>query len=429
MLSIALTGNVAAGKSMVAARWVELGVPVISADELARAAVVPGSSGLDSIMELFGSDILAADGSLDRARMRDVVFGDPSARGRLEEILHPIIWRLREAWLDERRREGADVVVSEIPLLFETGHQSDFDVVVLVDAPADVRLSRMVGQRGLTEREARRIMEAQQDAASKREGADFVIDNEGSPEELKSAADRVLDKIRSRAGRSTIRIDMHLHTAGSWDCLSDPEQLLDAALAKGYGRIAITDHDRLHVALRMAEAFPDQIIPGEEVRTAEGVDVIGLYLLEEIPKGTPAEETIQRIREQGGIPYLPHPYASGKGGGGEYAEVLGPLCDVIEVFNARLHSSRANARAVELAKRHGKLRGAGSDAHTVGEVGNAFVDLPAHVNRADALLAALSSATTGGREASLLVHLASTWAKVRKKLPGAGGLRQSVSSR
>lgn len=429
MLSIALTGNVAAGKSMVAARWAQLGVPVISADELARAAVVPGSDGLDAITELFGSDVLQADGSLDRGRMREVVFGDPTARGRLEEILHPIIWRLREVWLDERRTEGADVVVSEIPLLFETGRQGDFDAVVLIDAPTDVRLSRMVEQRGLTEREARRIMEAQLDAASKREGADFVIDNDGSPEELSLAADRVLDEIRGRAGRSTIRIDMHLHTVGSWDCLSDPGQLLDAALAKGYGRIAITDHNRLHVALRMAEAFPDQIIPGEEVRTAEGIDVIGLYLSEEIPKGTPAEETIRRIREQGGIPYLPHPYAAGKGGGGAHAEVLGPLCDVIEVFNARLHSRRANERADELARHHGKLRGAGSDAHTVGEVGNAFVDLPAHANRADALLAALSSATTGGREASLLVHLSSTWAKVRKKLPGTAGLRQSLSTR
>lgn len=216
-----------------------------------------------------------------------------------------------------------------------------------------------------------------------------------------------------------MRIDLHLHTAGSWDCLSDPERVLERARGLGYDRIAITDHDRLHVALRMAEKYPEHVIAGEEVKTGEGIDVIGLYLSEEIPKGTPAEETIARIREQGGIPYLPHPYAGGKGGGGKYAETLGPLCDVIEVFNARLHSARANELAADLASRHGKLGGAGSDAHTLGELGNAFIVLPEHENRPDALLAALSSAQTGGREASHLVHLASTWAKVRKTLPGA----------
>ena len=169
----------------------------------------------------------------------------------------------------------------------------------------------------------------------------------------------------------------------------------------------------------MAERYPEQVIAGEEVKTAEGIDVIGLYLTEEIPKGTPAEETIARIREQGGIPYLPHPYAGGKGGGGKYAELLGPQCDVIEVFNARLHGVGVNERAADLARRLGKLVGAGSDSHTVGELGGAFVDVPAHPNRPEALLAALATARTGGREASRLVHLASTWAKVRKKLPGA----------
>jgi dephospho-CoA kinase len=419
MLSVALTGNVAAGKSMVAARWAELGVPVISADDLARAAVVPGSAGLHAVTEAFGVDVLSADGTLDRRRVRDVVFADPTARERLEQILHPIIWTLRKKWLDQRRAEGADLVVSEIPLLFETGRQGDFDAVVLVDAPSGVRLARIIEQRGLSEEEARRVMDAQMDPASKRERSDFVLDNQGTPDELKSAADRLLDEIRGTAGSGTMRIDMHLHTAGSWDCLSDPERVLAVAMGKGYDRIAITDHNRLHVALRMAEAFPDRVISGEEVKTREGIDVIGLYLSEEIPKGTPAEETIARIRDQGGIPYLPHPYAWGKGGGGGYAEMLGPLCDVIEVFNARLHTTRANELAGELADRHGKLRGAGSDAHTVREVGNAFVDVPRHANRPEALLAALASAKTGGREASRLVHLASTWAKGRKKLPGA----------
>lgn len=417
MLNVALTGNVASGKSAVADRWRTLGVPVVSADDLARDAVAPGSEGLERVVEVFGDDILAADRSLDRGRMRQRVFDDEEARRRLEKIIHPIVWRLRDQWLDEQRAAGASLAVSEIPLLFETGREGDFDAVVLVDAPLDVRVGRMVRDRGLAPDEARRIADAQMSPAEKRERSDYVIDNVAALPDLEVLADRVLAELRARAGESSMTIDMHLHTEGSWDCLSDPEAVLARALGLGYGRIAITDHDRLHVALRMADAHPEHIIPGEEVKTAEGIDVIGLYLSEEIPKGTPAEETIERIREQGGIPYLPHPYAAGKGGGGAYADRLAPLCDVVEVFNARLHSKKMNDDALDLALRYDKLRGAGSDAHTVGEIGNAFVALPAHPNRPDALRAALAQGRTGGRESSRLVHLASTWAKVRKKLP------------
>jgi predicted metal-dependent phosphoesterase TrpH len=215
-----------------------------------------------------------------------------------------------------------------------------------------------------------------------------------------------------------MRVDLHLHTRGSHDCLSDPEAVLARALALGYSRIAITDHDRIGVAREMFARHPEHVIPGEEVKTAEGVDVIGLYISEEIPKGTPAHETIRRIKEQGGVAYLPHPYAPGKGGGGRLAEDLARGCDVVEVFNARLHAAVLNTRARELAERLGKLRGAGSDSHTIRELGNAFVELPTHANRPDALLAALRDASTGGTSASQLVHLASTWAKVRKVLPG-----------
>jgi predicted metal-dependent phosphoesterase TrpH len=218
----------------------------------------------------------------------------------------------------------------------------------------------------------------------------------------------------------TIRVDLHNHTAGSWDCLSDPEALLSRALARGIQRIAITDHNRLEVALAMHEKYPDQVIPGEEVKTREGIDLIGLYIRREIPKGTGAEEACHLIREDGGVVYLPHPYAPGKGGGGRHAEALAPLVDVVEVFNARLHPRRWNDPAGELALAHGKLRGAGSDAHTLREVGGAWVELPAHENRPEALLRALAEGRVEGRTAPLWIHLASTWAKVRKTLPGRG---------
>lgn len=420
MLNVALTGNVGSGKSTVARFWSEAGVPVVSADELSRRAVLPGTPGLSEIREAFGDGVLAADGTLDRARLRDVVFADDDRRRRLEQILHPRIRELRAEWVEHQKREGATLTVSEIPLLFETGTERDFDVTVLVDAPAEIRRARLVRDRDLPPPEADRIMAAQMPAEPKRAAADLVIDNAGSLEELRARASDALEELRRRAGQArTLKLDLHLHTRGSWDCLSDPEKVLERAISLGYGRIAITDHNRVEVALAMARKHPERIIPGEEVKTGEGIDVIGLYLTDEIPEGTPARETIERIREQGGIPYLPHPYAGGKGGGGRLADELAPLCDVVEGFNARLHSASLNTRAEELARRHAKRVGAGSDAHTVGEIGNAFLELPAHPNRADALLEALGGPCRwGGAEASRLVHLASTWAKVQKKLSG-----------
>jgi dephospho-CoA kinase len=422
LLRVALTGNVAAGKSAVAEAWQRRDVPVVSADALSRRAVEPGSPGLDEVREAFGHEVIAADGSLNRSELRGRIFRDDGARKRLEDILHPRIAALRQAWMEERRAGGDDLVVAEIPLLFETGLERDFDVVVLVDAPSEVRLARLVDRRGLGRDEATRIMESQMDPAEKRRRADYVLDNAGTLEALEARAAEVLLDLRSRADAAggELRMDLHLHTAASGDCLSDPEAVLARATALGYGRIAITDHNRLALALEMARAHPDRIVPGEEVKTAEGIDVIGLYLSQEIPKGTPARETVARIRAQGGVPYLPHPYAAGKGGGGRMADELAALVDVVEVFNARLHPGRLNAPAVELAKRHGKLRGAGSDAHTLHELGGAFVELPAHANRPEAFLRALASAEVGGRTASNLVHLASTWAKIRKHLPGPG---------
>jgi dephospho-CoA kinase len=416
-LNVALTGSIASGKSSVARLWAAEGVPVASADDFARKAVAPGSPGLDAVRAAFGGDVLASDGSLDRAALRDRVFRDDEARERLEAIVHPAVRALRDQWFQVQVAAREPLAVSEIPLLFETGMAGAFDVTVLVDAPDEERLRRLVEDRGLDRDEALRMMGAQMPAEEKRALADLVIENGGTRDALDIRASEVLEELRGWP-EGPLRMDLHLHTEASWDCLSDPEAILRRARALGYGRIAITDHNRLDLALQMAERHPDAIVPGEEVKTAEGIDVIGLYLTEEIPRGTPAAKTIEWIRDQGGIPYLPHPYAGGKGGGGRLADVLAPLCDVVEVFNARLHSPAANHKAEELARRHGTLRGAGSDAHTVREIGNAFVDLPRHPNRPDAFKVALSRAQTGGTEASRLVHLASTWAKVRKKLPG-----------
>ncbi len=192
MLVVGLTGNVAAGKSAVAELWRGAGVPVVSADELARAAVAPGTGALAGIAELFGPGVIRDDGMLDRAAVRGIVFRDEEALRALEAIVHPEVRRLRDEWTAEQREAGAEVVVWEIPLLFETGMEGEVDVVVVVDAPAGVRRRRIVETRGLTEAEAEAVMGAQLAADEKRRRADVVVENAGTREELAARAAEVV---------------------------------------------------------------------------------------------------------------------------------------------------------------------------------------------------------------------------------------------
>jgi len=424
MISVGLTGSVGAGKSAVAEIWRRAGVPVVSADVLARDVVAPGTSGLAAVVSAFGQEVLASDGSLDRDALRGVVFRDKSAREHLEGILHPRIWIMRDRWMRVQHESEEALVVSEVPLLFEADLEDDFHVTVVVDAPDELRLRRLTDIRGLSEEEALRVMASQLPPEEKRRRADRVLVNAGTLESLEESARTLLEEIRADSSPmeirppagARVRMDLHMHTSASFDCLSDPEAVLERARERGVGRIAITDHNRLHVALAMADKYPDEVIAGEEVKTAEGIDIIGLYLEEEIPKGTPAAETCRRIKEQGGLCYLPHPYASGKGGSGKFAEGLMPDVDIVEVFNARLHPGRLNEPAEALAERWSRPRGAGSDAHTVGEVAEAFIEVPPHPNEPAALLEALGRSRIRGATAPWIVHVASTWAKVRKRL-------------
>jgi len=150
MLRVALTGNIASGKSSVARVWARLGAPIIDADVLARRAVEPGSPALERIAQAFGPGVLEPGGGLDREAMRAIVFRDEAARRRLEAIVHPEVARLRREEEQRLEREGARIVVNDIPLLFEVGLEDEFDVVVLVDAPEAMRLERLVRDRGWT---------------------------------------------------------------------------------------------------------------------------------------------------------------------------------------------------------------------------------------------------------------------------------------
>jgi dephospho-CoA kinase len=199
MLKVALTGNVGSGKSTVARIWSGTGIPVIRADDLAREVVAPGSDGLARVVEEFGGDVLQADGSLDRTGLREVVFRDPGDRTRLEGILHPLIRSLRDDWVARHEAGRTSLVVAEIPLLYEVGLQKDYDAVVLVVAPPQERLRRLMADRGLEEEEASRVMASQIPSEEKLPLADYVLENGGSLEDLEIRCLALLDLLRFRA--------------------------------------------------------------------------------------------------------------------------------------------------------------------------------------------------------------------------------------
>ncbi|MHA7144378.1 dephospho-CoA kinase [Arthrobacter sp. TmT3-37] len=187
MLRIGLTGGIAAGKSVVARRLAELGAVVVDADLLARAAVEPGSEGLAEIVAAFGTGLLTPDGALDRPALGRLVFADDGARERLNTIVHPRV-RAGAARLIDGAPAGA-VVVEDIPLLVETGQASRFHLVVVVDAPDELRLQRMVDQRGMRREDAEQRMEAQVSRTDRLREADAVLTNDRGLADLLAATD------------------------------------------------------------------------------------------------------------------------------------------------------------------------------------------------------------------------------------------------
>ena len=182
-MRVGLTGGVASGKSAVSAMLRELGALVIDADVLAREVVAPGTPGLEAVVAAFGPEVLAPDGSLDRARLGAVVFGDPVSRAALEGIIHPLV-RARAAELEAAAPPDV-LVVHDIPLLVETGQADAFDAVVVVDVPEEVQVERAVRSRGWSEEAARARIEAQASRAERLAAATHVVDNSGTFEDLR----------------------------------------------------------------------------------------------------------------------------------------------------------------------------------------------------------------------------------------------------
>jgi dephospho-CoA kinase len=201
MLSVALTGNVASGKSTVLGHFQRWGAAVVDTDALAREAVEPGRPALAAIFARFGGDLRLADGSLDRALLRRRVMGDDERRAVLNAITHPEVMRLHAERIEVARRAGAEIVVSDIPLLFEVLDPGAWDVVVLVDAPEETRRRRLIDLRGYTEDEARDVMDAQLPSRLKRGRSHIIIDNDGSAEALEANAKAAWAALRAELDR------------------------------------------------------------------------------------------------------------------------------------------------------------------------------------------------------------------------------------
>jgi predicted metal-dependent phosphoesterase TrpH len=176
-----------------------------------------------------------------------------------------------------------------------------------------------------------------------------------------------------------VRVDCHLHTVASGDAVTTLDQLAERAVRERIDVVAITDHNETAAAVQAAASWsgPVRVIVGEEIRTQAG-EVIGLFLTERIPYVLPLAEAIGRIREQGGLVYLPHPYDPARGSPGAAAEALcaDGLADVVEVFNAKIADQALNDRAAALAGRWGVPGGAGSDAHDPAGLGAAYLEMP-----------------------------------------------------
>lgn len=212
-----------------------------------------------------------------------------------------------------------------------------------------------------------------------------------------------------------IKADLHIHTCYSLDCCTPLEKIVNHCLNAGINCLAVADHNTIEGALKLQEMAPFKIIVAAEIMTTIG-ELMGLFLTEEVPRGLSAGETIARIKSQGGLVNIPHPF--GRWPFDNFQKLTSPeilsQVDIIEVFNSRAPTRSSSAKAWQLAQKFELPASAGSDAHTLGEIGRAYVEMP-QFNGPDDFLRALAQGRIVGRRSSPLIHFASTWARIRKR--------------
>lgn len=213
-----------------------------------------------------------------------------------------------------------------------------------------------------------------------------------------------------------LRADLHLHTAYSLDSSVSLEEVIEACLKKGINCLAVTDHGNITGALKMKRIAPFKVIVGEEILTKEG-EVTGFFLQEGIPSGLPLEETIEKIKVQGGLVGVPHPFDRFRISAIRPAAIqrIASQIDLLEAFNSRTPLYRDSERASVFAHRNGLPVCAGSDAHTPQEIGNAYMEMP-EFDTPDEFLQSLRLAKLHGERSSFVVHIASTWSRLVTKI-------------
>jgi len=215
-----------------------------------------------------------------------------------------------------------------------------------------------------------------------------------------------------------LKADFHIHTKYSMDCNTSLERIVNRCLAVGINCIAISDHGTAEGALEMQRLAPFQVIVAEEILTPQG-EIMGMFLKETIPSGLSVEEVIAQIRVQGGLVNIPHPFDTFRGFGidGRELETLVGQIDAIEVFNARAPFLKPSTKARAFAQKYDIPKTAGSDAHTMGEIGNAYIEMP-EFNGRDDFLQALRTGRIVGRRTSPLIHFVTAWEKLKGSLGG-----------
>jgi len=220
----------------------------------------------------------------------------------------------------------------------------------------------------------------------------------------------------TRRTNPLLKADLHTHTYFSPDSLTSPEKYVQACLKRRVNCVAVTDHNAIGGALAVEKLASLRVIIGEEVESSEG-EIIGFFLQEEVPAGLSPEETVRRIKGQGGLVCIPHPFDRLRGTRLAEAALMRilPQVDIIEVLNARTTLRSDNERAVRFAQEHGLAMSAGSDAHSARELGRACVEMPDFEGPRE-FLQALREGRIVGRLSSPLVHLSSRWAWLRRRL-------------
>jgi predicted metal-dependent phosphoesterase TrpH len=221
-----------------------------------------------------------------------------------------------------------------------------------------------------------------------------------------------------------LKADLHIHTCYSMDCQTPLEKIIKRCQELGINCIAIADHGTAEGALEMQKIAPFKVIVAEEILTTEG-EIMGMFLKETIESPQDAritpQEAVKRIREQGGLVNIPHPFEMIRGSAlkDRAIEAIAADIDLMEVLNSRSPFPANSNKARAFAEKHGIPGSAGSDAHTVSEIGNAFIETPEFESK-DEFLQALAQGKIQGKRAGMFVHFYSAWAKVKSKLRTRG---------